>query len=200
VIEIVHKFEQIHPHMLLENEQLILGSAAALSDDLVVGQVFMGFFQRLFVRPYKRIEPFDDGKQFYDDEIYGVMLIYVNQLMIDNPEKIMLGNIDFVQKKIVEKGKGRGVFLDIDEVQFPTFMVPVFFDQLYKLDDFIDETDEKKQGPQQIDHAHNFCEAEGMGGNNGTLRGDVTAHQVFGGQKRGGNIDERKDKREGNRK
>jgi hypothetical protein len=44
VIEIVHEFEQIHPHMLLENEQLILGSAAALSDDLVVGQVFMRFF------------------------------------------------------------------------------------------------------------------------------------------------------------
>jgi hypothetical protein len=28
----------------------------------------------------------DDGQQFYDDEIYGVMLIYVNQLMIDDPE------------------------------------------------------------------------------------------------------------------
>ena len=100
--------------MLLENEQLILGSAAALSDDLVVGQVFMGFFQRCFVRPYKRIEPFNDGEQFYDDEIYGVMLIYVNQLMIDDSEKIMLGNVGFVQKKIIEKRKGSCVFLDID--------------------------------------------------------------------------------------
>jgi hypothetical protein len=116
VVEIVHEFEQIHSHMLLENKQLILGSAAALRDDLVVGQVFMCFFQRFFVRPHKRIEPFNNGKQFYDDEIYGVMLIYMNQLMIDDSEKIMLGNVGFIQEKIVEKRKGRGVFFDIHEI------------------------------------------------------------------------------------
>jgi len=102
--------------MLLKNEQLILGSAAALSDDLVVGQIFMCFFKRFFVRPYKRIEPFNNGQQFYDDQINGVMLIYMNQLMIYDSEKIMLGNVGFIQEKIVEKRKGSGVLFDIHEV------------------------------------------------------------------------------------
>ena len=157
MIEIVHEFEQIHSHMLLENEQLILGSAAALSDNLVVGQVFMCFFQRFFVRPYKRIEPFDDSKQFNDDQIYRVMLIYVNQLMIDDPEQIMLGNIGFVQEKIIEKGKGSGVFLDIDELQFSASLIPILMDKPHELEDFTAETDEKKQGSQKIDHPDNFC-------------------------------------------
>jgi len=45
MIEVVHEFEQLQPHMLLEDEQLILGSAAALRDDVVVSQVFMSFFE-----------------------------------------------------------------------------------------------------------------------------------------------------------
>jgi hypothetical protein len=36
--------------------------------------------------------------------------------MIDDPEKIMLRDVGFVQKKVVEKRKGRGVFFDIDEI------------------------------------------------------------------------------------
>jgi len=77
--------------------------------------------------------------------------------MIDDSEKIMLGNVGFVQEKIIEKRKGSGILFDIHQFQFPALLIPTLFDQLYKLDDFIDETDEKKQGPQQIDHAHYFC-------------------------------------------
>jgi hypothetical protein len=200
VVEVVHEFEQIHSHMLLENEQLILGSAAALSDDLIVGQVFMGFFQRLFVRPYKRIEPFDDSQQFYDNEIYGVMLVYVNQLMIDDTEKIMLGYVGFVQKKIIEKGKRGGILFDIHDVQLPAFLASILMDEPCKLSDFISETDKEKQNPKKIDHPDNFCQTDGRGDSSSALRGDVSRSHFFCRQKRGGYIDKWKDKREGNGK
>jgi hypothetical protein len=137
----------------------------------------------------------DDHKQFYDDEIDGVMLIYVNQFMIYDPEKIMLGNMRFIQEKIIEKREGSGILFDIHQFQLPALLVPILFDHHRKLDKFVHEARGKKQSPQQIHDPHNIHQSEGMGGSPSALRGKIPGPCIFGGQKGGGNVDERDDKR-----
>jgi hypothetical protein len=68
--------------------------------------------------------------------------------MIDDPEKIMLRYVGFIQEKIVEKRKGSGVFLDIHQFQIPAPLMPILSDQLCKLGDFVSETDKEEQSAQ----------------------------------------------------
>jgi hypothetical protein len=75
------------------------------------------------------------------------MLIYVNQFMIYDPEKIMLGNMGFIQEKIIEKRKGSGVFFDIHKIQLSALLESILFDHHRKLDQFVHEAHEEKRSP-----------------------------------------------------
>ena len=87
-----------------------------------------------------------------------MVLIYVNQFMIYDSEKIMLGYVGFIQEKIAEKGKGSGVLFDEHEFQLPAFLVSVFFDQFPKPGELVHKADEEKQSPQQIIEERINCE------------------------------------------
>jgi hypothetical protein len=118
--------------------------------------------------------------------------------MIDDPEKIMLGNVGFIQEKVIKKGKRSGVLIDIHQIQFSAFLISVLMDELRKLGDFIAKTGKEEQNAQQIDHPDDFRYAQGRSGRSRPLKGHVSGPQFFGGQKRGRDVDEWKDKRQGN--
>jgi hypothetical protein len=89
--------------MLLDDEQLIPGETAALRYDCSVRQVFVGFAQRSFVRPYKRIEPLDDGQEFRKNDIEGMELPDMSQLVGQDPVEGSVGDLRLVEEYEMEE-------------------------------------------------------------------------------------------------
>jgi hypothetical protein len=101
--EAARQFEQPSAHVLLDDEQLIPGETAALRYDCSVRQVFVGFAQRSFVRPYKRIEPLDNGQDLRKNDIEGMELPDMGQLVGQDPVESSIGDLRLVEEYEMEE-------------------------------------------------------------------------------------------------
>jgi len=105
--------------MLLDEEPLIPGETAALRDDGAVRQVFVGFAQRSFVRPYKRVEPLNDAQTFGEQDIERMELAGMGQLVGQDLVQAGLRRPVLVQENQVEERERRAPAAAANDLEPP---------------------------------------------------------------------------------